>query len=104
MIFLGAGASKPFGIPTLEEFSQDVIKQLEMMGHNDVIERIQDSLREFDIQLDFESLYSVLEGLTDPEKSVKSAGPLVAYFIGRKDLLPKRYDYTQVLEDLRGNL
>ena len=35
MIFLGAGASKPFGIPTLEEFSNEVIEKLKALGHID---------------------------------------------------------------------
>jgi hypothetical protein len=29
LIFLGAGASKPFGIPTMAEFTDEVIKDLD---------------------------------------------------------------------------
>ena len=101
MIFLGAGASKPFGIPTLEEFSKIVCDKLEALGHKDVLVRIRDSLKEFNLSLDFESLYSILEGLVNPQMAVTYAGPLTAYLIGKKDDLPKSYDYSKVLRDLR---
>ena len=101
MIFLGAGASKPFGIPTLEEFSKEVMDRLESLGHNQVIQRIENSLNEFNITLDFEALYSILGGLVNPQQSVKHAGALTAYLIESKKNLPKSYDYNEVLEDLR---
>jgi hypothetical protein len=101
MLFLGAGASKPFNIPTLVELSQDVTIRLKELGHTDVIERIQLALNEFNIQMDFESLYCILEGLVDTQRSVKAAGPLVAYLVGKKELLPKNYDYSGMLNDLR---
>jgi len=53
MIFLGAGASKPFGIPTLEEFSQDILSELNKLGHNDVLNRVERALNEFNITFDF---------------------------------------------------
>jgi len=49
----------------------------------------------------FESIYSILEGLINPEQSVKYAGPLAAYLVGRKSNLPSSYDYAQTLMDLR---
>ena len=49
MIFLGAGASKPFGIPTLEEFSKEIIIELKNLGHEDVLFRIENALK--DLQL-----------------------------------------------------
>ncbi len=101
MILLGAGASKPFGIPTLEEFSQEVVKQLESKGHSETLARIRESLDSFGISFDFEALYSILEGLTNPERSVKEAGPLTAFLVGKKESLPKSYDYKEMLNDLR---
>lgn len=101
MIFLGAGASKPYGIPTLEEFSEDVLNKLRQIGHEEVIRNIQESLKEFSMTTDFESLYSILEGLTNPVRSVQYAGPLTAFLVRSKRNLPIGYDYTQVLSDLR---
>ena len=101
MIFLGAGASEPYGIPTLEEFSEDVLNKLRQIGHEEVIRNIQESLKEFGMTTDFESLYSILEGLTNPVKSVQYAGSLTAFLVRSKRNLPIGYDYTQVLSDLR---
>jgi len=101
MIFLGAGASKPYGIPTLQEFSRYVFDKLKEIGHNEVLRDIQESLKEFNMTVDFESLYSVLEGLTNPTKSVQYAGPLTAYLVRNRDSLPTGYDYSEVLADLR---
>ncbi len=101
MIFLGAGAAKPFGIPTLEEFSKDTIDKLKKFGHIEVLERIEKSLKEFQITLDFEALYSILEGLINLQQSVKYAGPLTAFLVQKKKNLPENYDYSEVLNDLR---
>lgn len=101
MIFLGAGASKPFGIPTLQEFSEDVFNKLKKLGHEEILNHIISTQEEFNITVDFESLYSILEGLIDPVQSVRKAGPLTAFFIRKKMNLPMKYDYREVLEDLR---
>lgn len=101
MIFLGAGASKPYGIPTLEEFSEETLDILKKKGHEEVIQNIQESLKEFEMIMDFESLYSILEGLTNPVRSVQNAGPFTAFLVKNKKSLPKCYDYSQVLSDLR---
>jgi len=98
---LGAGASKPYGIPTLEEFSEDILSKLRQIGHDEVIENILESLKEFNMTKDFESFYSILERLTNPVRSVQYAGPLTAFLVRSKRNLPKSYDYTQVLVDLR---
>jgi hypothetical protein len=101
LIFLGAGASKPYGIPTLQEFSQDALDTLKQNGHEELIQKIQETLNEFEMPLDFESLYSILEGLTNPIKSVQYAGPFTAFLVRNKNNLPKNYDYSKVLSDLR---
>ena len=101
MIFLGAGASKPYGIPTLKEFSEYAIQILEKMGHEQTIQSIKDSLNEFDMVMDFEALYSILEGLVNPTKSVQYAGPFTAFLVSSKKNLPLDSDYSEVLSDLR---
>lgn len=101
MIFLGAGASKPYGIPTLKEFSEDAINILRQKGHEKLIQDIQGSLKEFDMPLDFESLYSILEGLTNPVRSVQYSGPFSVFLVRNKRNLPEGYDYSKVLSDLR---
>lgn len=101
MIFLGAGASKPYGIPTLEEFSEDVFERLRETGHKELINDIHQSLNEFGMVVDFESLYSILEGLSNPVRSIQYAGPLTAFLLKSKHNLVRSKDYSQILTDLR---
>jgi len=101
MIFLGAGASKPYGMPTLEEFSKYVFDKLRDIGHEEVLKNIRESLKIFGMTVDFESLYSILEGLSNPIRSVQNSGPLTAYLLRNKEGLPNGYDYSEVLRDLR---
>ena len=101
MIFLGAGASKPFGIPTLQEFSQDVFERLEVLGHSERIDVIKSALEEFGMKVDFESLYAILEAISDPIQAVRRAGPFTAFLMKGTTRLPKRYNYRNTLEYLR---
>jgi hypothetical protein len=101
MIFLGAGASKPYGIPTLQEFSKDVSEKLMETGHEVLINDIHQSLDEFGMVVDFESLYSILEGLSNPVRSIHYAGPLTAFLLKSKHNLARRKDFSQILTDLR---
>ncbi len=101
MIFLGAGASKPYGITTLEEMSKDAIGELDRLGHGELLEEIRKSLIDFNLTLDFESLYSILEKLADPYKSVQLSGPFTAFILKNKENLPLKYDYSELLKDLR---
>jgi len=101
MIFLGAGASKELGIPTLQELSEDVLNYLKEGNYEDVITEIISSLEEFNLKNDFESVYSIIEGLIDPESSVKKAGPFTAFIIQTKKRLPKKYNFVGLLKDMK---
>jgi hypothetical protein len=101
MILLGAGASKPFGIPTLQEFSNDFINDLKNRGYEDLVFDIQSVLEKFGMPLDFESIYSTLESLYNPLNFVKKAGPAVVYFLKNPEILPKSNDFSQALQEAR---
>ena len=101
MILLGAGASQPFGIPTLQTFSNHAIDKLKDLGNEKIVFEIETALIKFGMTLDFESLYSILEGLKNPIESVQKAGPLMAYFLKNTKALPKKYDYNNILLELR---
>jgi hypothetical protein len=49
MLFLGAGASKPLGIPTMKEFTQAVLKDMDTRKRNyePVVSSIQAGVRKF---------------------------------------------------------
>lgn len=101
MIFLGAGASKPYNIPTLKEFSEEAILKLLESGHELLIEEIKQSLFEFELELDFEAIYSILTKLINPYKEIQLSDPFIPFILKTKDNLPKRYDFSEVLTELR---
>jgi hypothetical protein len=77
LIFLGAGASKPFGIPTMQELTDVVLKNLP--EYTDEIKLIKDRLMAFGLTPDIEAILSCVDALSDPSKGVKDAGPFAAY-------------------------
>lgn len=79
MIFLGAGASKIFGIKTMQDLTNDLVNSMRALGHAEIIDTIIQSLRRFDLTPDFESIYTTLEALAAPEQAVKSSGSFTAY-------------------------
>jgi hypothetical protein len=94
MILLGAGASKPFGIRTLQEMTDSIVEIMKRQGYGEIVERIISDLRKFGMTPDFEAIFTVVEGLTDLPQAIKDSGPLTAYVC--KDL-----DQIKPKEDLR---
>ena len=101
MIFFGAGAPTELGLPTLQDLSKDIFKELKRQGHEEIIDRITFSLKEFDIKVDFESVYSIVEGLINPLESIKRAGPFTAYLLKKKENIPDKKNYKELLIKMR---
>lgn len=101
MIFFGAGAPTELGLPTLQDLSKDIFKELKRQGHEEIIDRITFSLKEFDIKVDFESVYSIVEGLINPLESIKKAGPFTAYLLKKKENIPDKKNYKELLIKMR---
>lgn len=82
MLFLGAGASKPLGIPTMEGFTDEVIAGLTRQDSNsaDFVKGIQDAVSELGFKPDIEAILTVLSGVTDPDRALYSVGPMLALF------------------------
>lgn len=101
MIFLGAGASKPFGIKTMEDLTKDLDKQMRDKGHSEIMDKILERLRNFGLTPDFEAIYTILEGLVDPNQGIRNAGPFTAY-VSRDHLDIKPHpEFENVLFDFR---
>jgi hypothetical protein len=69
-VFFGAGASKCFNVPTMNEFPEDFEKYLEdIEGYNEksVYKKIKGNLKE-DGVLDLEAILTVLEDLSEKER------------------------------------
>jgi hypothetical protein len=100
VIFLGAGASRPFGIKTLEEMGQNLIEILEHNDYGDLVGQMKSGLSKYGMTLDFEAVYGIIEGLTNLEDSIRQSGPFTAYVAkDLKDYYKK--DLKSILQLLR---
>ncbi len=112
LLFFGAGASKPFGLPTMTEMVTKFEKYLE---EENIIERyfykqIKDKLLEgyTSAQVDIESIFSVVSGIAS-ENNLKKMGPFTYYYIRRFSSEQKFSeneikDAKKLNEELKNNL
>lgn len=93
MLFLGAGASKEIGPPTMKKLSQVLEKEFQKEGYINLILDIKNRLNNFGLkedEIEFETFFSILNGLENPTRSIKELGPFAMYMSNLvKKSLPK---------------
>jgi hypothetical protein len=104
MIFLGAGASKTFGIKTLQEMTQDLIKLMDKEGYGDFVNEIKERLARFGITPDFEAIYAIVEGITNLKDTVKYYGPFAAYICRDISQVKPKQDFNDLLKTFKSYL
>ncbi len=86
LLFLGAGASRPFGISTMTEMVEKFEKSLKdkNLPERTLYLKIKDSLSKgFDkSQIDLESVFSVIQGIASGT-TAKKLGPLAFFYINK---------------------
>lgn len=102
MILLGAGASKPFGIRTLQEMTDSIVEIMKGQKYGEIVERIISDLRKFGMTPDFEAIFTVVEGLTDLPQAIKNSGPLTAYVCKDLDQIKPKEDLRKLSQVFRG--
>jgi len=79
VIFLGAGASVPLGLPTMvdlsERFEETISSDVRLVQH---LLKAKGAIRRNRFSYDVESLYTYLLGCSDPCASLEKAGPYAA--------------------------
>lgn len=98
MIFLGAGASQPFGIPTMQEMTTKVAERFPEWSKE--IELVKEKVRELGFVSDLESILTVLSAQLDPSKAVKDVGPLASVWLRPPQPQP-RSDLQPLVEGIR---
>jgi hypothetical protein len=103
MLFLGAGASAGFGIPTLQELTIECETVLKKGGFpTQEFEQIRASLTRFGIVPDFEAIFTVLQSLATIDSSIRMSGPLAAYLAHRiREELPEKKDIGSRVTELK---
>lgn len=96
IIFLGAGVSKPFGIPTMQEFVDEFEKEIETNGSKEekrLYSNIKRILKEYYGAVDLELVLTLLNDLTNGINSI-TLGPSFAYY--RESTY--KHDWSQAIE------
>lgn len=86
VVFVGAGASKPFGIPTMTEMTEDFEKELKKSSLPGItlFDEIKRRLKDYQY-FDIESLITVLQNIVDIDKlSTVLNNPSVHYFLSNR--------------------
>jgi hypothetical protein len=100
MLFLGAGASQEIGPPTMQRLSQVLELEFENRGYGELISDIKGRLKNFGFkedELEFETIFSILNGLKNSRESIKDMGPLAVYL----STFAKEMPIVKIPEDLR---
>jgi len=106
LLFLGAGASSPFGIPTMTEMVSKFEKYLkdENIPQRLLYSQIKDTLSKgFNTtKIDIESVFSVIAGISSGVTS-KDMGAMPYYYIRRHgseiEFSPKEIEDAKILQD-----
>lgn len=106
MILLGAGASKFFGLKTLQDLTFDLVEKMKKIGHEETIIDITEGMKRFGLTPDFESIYTTLEALTNLQDGIRRSGGLAAYILYKTNYeISKGHNivtqYKDVLSDFR---
>ncbi len=97
-MFLGAGASKPFGIPTMAEFTDVIIKDLASNGKpgfEPLVKGIQTQIETFGLNPDIEAILSVLQAKANPRKALEDVGAQIIVFSDK---------FRDIAEDVLANV
>ena len=83
LLFLGAGASKPFDMPLMDELTDIVLNKLKTENINHSVISLIDNLikkrvEDFKIKPDIEAVLTCIDALCNPEKGIQNAGPFAA--------------------------
>ena len=79
LLFLGAGASKPFGMPNMKELTNIAVEELKAQHINPfIIDLIKQRVESLGISSDIEAVLTCIDALSNPQKGIQDAGPFAA--------------------------
>ncbi len=108
LLFLGAGASKPFGIPDMRELTNKLLTEFNgRYDDKNSITEIMDRVKKLGITPDIEAVLTCVDALNNPKDSIKNAGAFAAYLsrLSRpQDILSykKEEHFQKLSESIRG--
>jgi len=111
MLFLGAGASKPLGIPTMREFTDVILNELNSRAKSQTqkniirdylphLQEIQSDVSGFGWEPDIESILSVLEARAEPRRALENIGPMITLYSKRRANISADSKAEQVIREI----
>jgi len=104
MLFLGAGASRPFGIPTMKEFTSEILKTLD----NDASAKVKEIIERIEeygfIEPDIEAVMDVLTARQDLDSAKMAIGPKIIEFSPKGPKHSTDLKASLLLESIRGQI
>lgn len=90
LIFLGAGASAEFGIPTIRRLTRQFAKKY--AHHAPKIESLKRNLSRIGFPLNIENILSYARGLAHPKKALLDSSPFIAHLVTSGSVKRLGYD------------
>ncbi len=85
LLFLGAGASKPFDMPNMRELTDNIVNEFKKRYiDTSVLNIIKKRVEDFGFVPDIEAVLTCLDALSDPGIGIKNAGPFAALISDRR--------------------
>jgi hypothetical protein len=102
MLFLGAGASQPFGVPTMKGFTKEILASFsEDRQRSKTLGEILDRLEGTGFtDPDIEAIMDVLTARQDPNKARLSIGPRIIEFAPDYPELPTNREARDLLQEI----
>jgi SIR2-like domain len=116
MLFVGAGASKPFGTPVLAELTSEVKSVIGNAGYGDLWGHVYDSLKEAskksdgyftsEDEVDMEVVLSVIDFIMDPVAKAMELGPSLLYALPKNlsekltGMIPSMEEYSSIRKEI----
>lgn len=88
----------------MQDLTEDLVKQMRDKGHGETIDNILKSLKQFNLTPDFESIYTILEALVNPERGIRYSGPFTAFvaFVSKGiERIKAHPEFEETLRDFR---
>ena len=103
---LGAGASKIFGLKTLQDLTSDLVEKMTDLGYEKTISDIVQAIKHYGLNPDFENIYTTLEGLATAKEGIRRNGGLTTYIAYKTNYIAQQApaiidQYKKTLSDLR---
>ncbi len=102
-LFLGAGASTQFGVPSFKQVTKDFCNDVRYSKHQDKLDILCEEFKRIHYRADIENYLSYLKAQTNPKNTLLSMHPFVNHFIHSSNTPNLNYSSTvrTIIKDIQ---